>query len=276
MSIASRFIIFVFLISNVLYGQNTISINPQIPMNSSNSSKMKVEVWSDIMCPFCYIGKRHYEAALKQFADSNRIEIEWKSFQLDPTIPKNPENKNNVYKYLADRKGMSEAQSRKMHDNVVEMAKQVGLSYNFDNAVIANSFDAHKMIQLAKTKGLGDEAEERLFRAYFIEGMDFGDIPTLVKIGQEIGLESTEIEVALLSDDFAYKVKSDVAEAAQLGIQGVPFFVFNRKYAISGAQPTESFLETMQKSFSEWEKSNPKPAFEVIEGPVCKPDGKCD
>jgi protein disulfide-isomerase len=276
MSIASRFIIFVFLISNVLYGQNTISINPQIPMNSSNSSKMKVEVWSDIMCPFCYIGKRHYEAALKQFADSNRIEIEWKSFQLDPTIPKNPENKNNVYKYLADRKGMSEAQSRKMHDNVVEMAKQVGLSYNFDNAVIANSFDAHKMIQLAKTKGLGDEAEERLFRAYFIEGMDFGDIPTLVKIGQEIGLEASEIESALLSDDFAYKVKSDVAEAAQLGIQGVPFFVFNRKYAISGAQPTESFLETMQKSFSEWEKSNPKPAFEVIEGPVCKPDGKCD
>jgi protein disulfide-isomerase len=276
MSIASRFIIFVFLISNVLYGQNTISINPQIPMNSSNSSKMKVEVWSDIMCPFCYIGKRHYEAALKQFADSNRIEIEWKSFQLDPTIPKNPENKNNVYKYLADRKGMSEAQSRKMHDNVVEMAKQVGLSYNFDNAVIANSFDAHKMIQLAKTKGLGDEAEERLFRAYFIEGMDFGDIPTLVKIGQEIGLDSAEIEAALLSDDFAYKVKSDVAEAAQLGIQGVPFFVFNRKYAISGAQPTESFLETMQKSFSEWEKSNPKPAFEVIEGPVCKPDGKCD
>lgn len=245
-------------------------------MNSSNSSKMKVEVWSDIMCPFCYIGKRHYEAALKQFADSNRIEIEWKSFQLDPTIPKNPENKNNVYKYLADRKGMSEAQSRKMHDNVVEMAKQVGLNYNFDNAVIANSFDAHKMIQLAKTKGLGDEAEELLFRAYFIEGMDFGDAATLVKIGQEIGLESTEIEAALLSDDFAYRVKSDVAEAAQLGIQGVPFFVFNRKYAISGAQPTESFLETMQKSFSEWEKSNPKPAFEVIEGPVCKPDGKCN
>jgi len=276
MSIALRFVIIALLMSNVLYGQNTISINSQIPMNSSNSSKMKVEVWSDIMCPFCYIGKRNYEAALKQFADSNRIEIEWKSFQLDPTIPGNPENKNNVYKYLADRKGMSEAQSRKMHDNVVEMAKQVGLNYNFDNAVIANSFDAHKMIQLAKTKGLGDEAEERLFRAYFIEGMDFGDIPTLVKIGQEIGLESTEIEAALLSDDFAYKVKSDVAEAAQLGIQGVPFFVFNRKYAISGAQPTESFLETMQKSFSEWEKSNPKPAFEVIEGPVCKPDGKCD
>ena len=276
MSITTRFVIMVLLMSNVLYGQNTISINSQIPMNSSNSSKMKVEVWSDIMCPFCYIGKRHYEAALKQFAVSNRIEIEWKSFQLDPTIPENPENKNNVYKYLADRKGMSEARSRKMHDNVVEMAKQVGLNYNFDNAVIANSFDAHKMIQLAKTKGLGDEAEERLFRAYFIEGMDFGDIPTLVKIGQEIGLEATEIEAALLSDDFAYKVKSDVAEAAQLGIQGVPFFVFNRKYAISGAQPTESFLETMQKSFSEWEKSNPKPAFEVIEGPVCKPDGECD
>ena len=228
------------------------------------------------MCPFCYIGKRHYETAIQQFADSNRIEIEWKSFQLDPSIPKNPENKNNVYKYLADRKGMSEAQSRKMHDNVVEMAKQAGLNYNFDKAVIANSFDAHKMIQLAKTKGLGDEAEERLFRAYFIEGMDFGDAATLVKIGQEIGLQANDIEAALVSEELAKKVNADVAEAAQLGIQGVPFFVFNRKYAVSGAQPTEAFLQTLEKSFAEWEKANPKSAFEVIEGPVCKPNGKCE
>jgi protein disulfide-isomerase len=156
------------------------------------------------------------------------------------------------------------------------MAKQAGLNYNFDIAVIANSFDAHKMIQLAKTKGLGDEAEERLFRAYFIEGMDFGDAATLVKIGQEIGLQANDIEAALVSEELAKKVNADVAEAAQLGIQGVPFFVFNRKYAVSGAQPTEAFLQTLEKSFAEWEKANPKSAFEVIEGPVCKPDGKCD
>jgi len=270
-----RFFFFLLIFSQACWGQ--ISPNQTtLFLMQSDTLKMKVEVWSDIMCPFCYIGKRHYEAALKQFADSNRIEIVWKSFQLDPTIPKNPENKNNVYKYLADRKGMSEAQSRKMHDNVVEMAKQAGLNYNFDHAVIANSFDAHKMIQLAKTKGLGDAAEERLFRAYFIEGMDFGDAATLVKIGQEIGLQAAEIEAALVSEEYAKKVNADVAEAAQLGIQGVPFFVFNRKYAVSGAQPTEAFLQTLQKSFAEWEKANPKSAFEVLEGPVCKPDGKCE
>jgi protein disulfide-isomerase len=272
----ARFVLFALLVCTSAMGQNTLSSSSSSLMNATNSPKMKVEVWSDIMCPFCYIGKRHYEAAIQQFADSNRIEIEWKSFQLDPSIPKNPENKNNVYKYLADRKGMSEAQSRKMHDNVVEMAKQAGLNYNFDKAVIANSFDAHKMIQLAKTKGLGDEAEERLFRAYFIEGMDFGDAATLVKIGQEIGLQANDIEAALVSEELAKKVNADVAEAAQLGIQGVPFFVFNRKYAVSGAQPTEAFLQTLEKSFAEWEKANPKSAFEVIEGPVCKPDGKCD
>ena len=270
-----RFFFLSLIFSQASWGQ--ISPNQTTPfLMQSDTLKMKVEVWSDIMCPFCYIGKRHYEAALKQFADSNRIEIVWKSFQLDPTIPKNPENKNNVYKYLADRKGMSEAQSRKMHDNVVEMAKQAGLNYNFDHAVVANSFDAHKMIQLAKTKGLGDAAEERLFHAYFIEGMDFGDAATLVKIGQEIGLQAAEIEAALVSEDFAKKVNNDVAEAAQLGIQGVPFFVFNRKYAVSGAQPTEAFLQTLQKSFAEWEKANPKSAFEILEGPVCKPDGKCE
>lgn len=270
-----RFFFLSLIFSQASWGQ--ISPNQTTPfLMQSDTLKMKVEVWSDIMCPFCYIGKRHYEAALKQFADSNRIEIVWKSFQLDPTIPKNPENKNNVYKYLADRKGMSEAQSRKMHDNVVEMAKQAGLNYNFDHAVVANSFDAHKMIQLAKTKGLGDAAEERLFRAYFIEGMDFGDAATLVKIGQEIGLQAAEIEAALVSEEYAKKVNADVAEAAQLGIQGVPFFVFNRKYAVSGAQPTEAFLQTLQKSFAEWEKANPKSAFEVLEGPVCKPDGKCE
>lgn len=270
-----RNIFLLLIFSQACWGQN--SPNQTTPFHmQSDTNKMKVEVWSDIMCPFCYIGKRHYEAALKQFADSNRIEIEWKSFQLDPSIPKNPENKNNVYKYLADRKGMSEAQSRKMHEQVVAMAKQAGLNYNFDKAVVANSFDAHRMIQLAKTKGLGDAAEERLFRAYFMEGMDFGDAATLVKIGQEIGLQAADIEAALVSEEYAKKVNADVAEAAQLGIQGVPFFVFNRKYAVSGAQPIEAFLQTLQKSFAEWEKANPKSAFEVIEGPVCKPDGKCE
>ncbi|MBW4889789.1 DsbA family oxidoreductase [Mucilaginibacter sp. HMF5004] len=239
------------------------------------SAKMKVEVWSDIMCPFCYIGKRNYESALAQFAGSKDIEIEWKSFQLDPTIPEQTGEKQNVYEYLAERKGMSYEQSVKMHENVVEIAKHAGLAYNFDKAIVANSFSAHKMIQLAKTKSLGDAAEERLFYAYFTEGKDFGDIETLVQLGTEIGLDEAAIRTAVNSEDYAKKVRADVAEARNLGGGGVPFFVFNRKYAISGAQPPEAFLQTLDKSFGEWRADNPASPFEVSEGPSCTPEG-CD
>ncbi len=220
--------------------------------------KMKVEVWSDIICPFCYIGKRNYEAALELFADRNNVEIEWHSFQLDPTISASPEEKSNIYQYLADRKGISYEQSVKMHQGVIQTAKAAGLTYNLDKAIVANSYDAHKMIQLAKTKGLGDEAEERLFIAYFTEGVDIGDPQQLLKLGQEIGLIEEEITAAIESDEYAYKVKQDIQEAQSIGVTGVPFFVFNRKYAISGAQPPSLFLQTLEKSFKEWRTNNPE------------------
>ncbi len=217
-------------------------------------SKMKVEVWSDIMCPFCYIGKRNYEAALAQFSQSDQVEIEWHSFQLDPTIPPSTGEKISVYQYLANRKGMSYEQSVAMHKNVIETAKNAGLTYKMDDAIVANSFDAHKMIQLAKTKGLGDEAEERLFLAYFNQGKDFGDLKTLVELGTDIGLNEQEIIAAINSEDFAYRVNQDIQEAQNIGVRGVPFFVFNRKYAVSGAQPPAVFLQTLDQSFKEWNK----------------------
>ncbi len=220
--------------------------------------KMKVEVWSDIMCPFCYIGKRNYEAALSQFAENKNIELEWHSFQLDPTIPASSDKKLSVYEYLAERKGMTYEQSVSMHHSVIQTAKNAGLTYNLDNAIVANSFDAHKMIQLAKTKGLGDEAEERLFYAYFTEGKDFGKLETLVELGLEIGLLEEEIVSAVNSDDFAYKVQQDIQEAQNIGVRGVPFFVFNRKYGVSGAQPPQAFLQTLEQSFNEWRKDNPE------------------
>jgi len=127
---------------------------------------MTIEIWSDIMCPFCYIGKRNFESALDQFKGKENVQIIWKSFQLDPTIPENFDEKINVYQYLADRKGMSYEQSVRLHESVVRTAKEAGLTYNFDKAIIANSFNAHRLIQLAKEKGLGDQAEERLFLAY--------------------------------------------------------------------------------------------------------------
>jgi protein disulfide-isomerase len=214
--------------------------------------KMKVEVWSDIMCPFCYIGKRNYEAALKQFANNHKVEIEWHSFQLDPTIYSHSENKLNVYQYLCDRKGISYEQSVKMHQKVIQTAKEAGLIYNLDKAIVANSNDAHKIIQLAKTKGLGDEAEERLFHAYFTEGLDIGSPLQLIKLGGDIGLNKEEIAEAIESDQYAYKVKQDILQAQSIGVTGVPFFLFNRKYTVSGAQPPNVFLQILKKSFEEW------------------------
>lgn len=238
-------------------------------------AKMKVEVWSDIMCPFCYIGKRNYETALKQFDGKNNVEIEWHSFQLDPTIPKNTGRKENVYQYLADKKGISYEQSAKLHENLIATAKKASLEYNFDKAIVANSFDAHQLIHLAKTKGLGDEAEERLFHAYFTEGRDFGDHDTLIEIGNDIGLPKEEIKNALNSNEFAAKVEEDIQEADELGVQGVPFFVFDRKYAVSGAQPPEFFLQALKQSFEEWGKSNPVTHIPAYDNAVCAPDGDC-
>ena len=138
---------------------------------------MKIEVWSDIMCPFCYIGKRHLEAALSAFPNE-QFEIEWKSFQLDPSIVPQPDK--NVYEYLAERKGMSVEESEQMHAGVVARAAEVGLDYHFEKAVISNSFTAHRLIQLAKTKGLGDAMEETFFKAYFTEGRDLNNPARLV------------------------------------------------------------------------------------------------
>lgn len=204
---------------------------------------MKIEIWSDIMCPFCYIGKRQLETALQQFPD-NDFEIEWKSFQLDPTIT--PEPGKDVYTYLAERKGMTVEQSKEMHKGVAERAKSVGLEYNFDKAVISNSLEAHRIIQLAKTKKLGDEIEEIFFKAYFTEGWDLNDGPTLIELAEKAGLDKNDVLEVLKSDNLYLKeVEHDIEEAQQIGVQGVPFFVFDRKYAVSGAQPVEAFVQTI-------------------------------
>lgn len=206
---------------------------------------MKIEIWSDIMCPFCYIGKRHLEAALSNFPNE-QFEIEWKSFQLDPTIT--PQPGKNVYEYLAERKGMSVEESKQMHAGVVARAAEVGLDYHFEKAVISNSFDAHRVIQLAKAKGLGDSMEETFFKAYFTDGRDLNDKDTLMELGIGVGLNALDIK-AVLEDEtqFASAVKNDISEAQQIGVRGVPFFVFDRKYAVSGAQPIEHFEQTIRE-----------------------------
>jgi predicted DsbA family dithiol-disulfide isomerase len=205
---------------------------------------MKIEIWSDIMCPFCYIGKRHLEAALQEFPNE-QFEIEWKSFQLDPTIV--PQPGKNVYEYLAERKGMSVEDSTQMHAGVVARAAEVGLDYHFEKAVISNSLKAHRLIQLAKTNHLGDAMEETFFKAYFTEGRDLNDSETLMELCVGVGLNTSDVKGVLENETlFADAVESDISEAQQIGVRGVPFFVFDRKYAVSGAQPIEHFQETIQ------------------------------
>lgn len=235
---------------------------------------MKIEIWSDVMCPFCYIGKRNFETAMTQFADRDHIEVVWKSYQLDPTIPEvaNESHEN----YLVKRKGMSPEKVNEMLRHVTQSAKQAGLDYRFDKSLMVNSKKAHQLIQLAKTKNLGDEAEERLFQAFFTEGKSIADRETLTQLGRDIGLDENELQAAFTDVKYAKLVEDDINEARQIGVQGVPFFVVDRKYAVSGAQPPQAFLETLQKSFPEWRKLNPERQFEVIKGQSCSADGTCE
>ena len=234
---------------------------------------MKVEIWSDVMCPFCYIGKRRFEEALQDFEHKGQVEIEWKSFQLNPDIKTDPDI--NIDQYLADVKGWTLDYAQQLNAQVTQMAAEVGLEYNLDRAVVANSFNAHRFSHLAKVHGLGVEAEESLFRAYFTDGKNIDDNDTLIELGQQIGLNAGEIKEMLEGNAYADEVKRDIAEAQYLGIRGVPFFVMNSKYAISGAQATPVFEETLEKAFGEWQSENTKPKLEIIEGESCGPGGDC-
>lgn len=248
---------------------------PLTQLSGTAAPKMTVEIWSDIMCPFCYIGKRHYEIALQNFADSHHVEVVWKSFQLDPSIPLEVEKGVSVSQYLSSRKGIPMDQVKVMHERVTQMASNAGLEYHLDNTVLFNSLKAHRIIQLAKTKGLGDLAEETLFHAYFTETKDLGDVDVLVALGKSIGLTEEEVRTALTSEVYGRLISDDIEEAQQIGVNGVPFFVFDRKYAVSGAQPPAAFVQTLEKSFGEWRAAHPATNLSVADGPLCTPDG-CD
>lgn len=220
----------------------------KIDVASLQKVKLKVEIWSDVVCPWCYIGKRRFEQALEQFEHKQDIEIVWKSYQLDPEMKSDPSK--TIHQMLAEKKGISVDQAARMNDHVTQLAREAGLSYQFDRAVVANTFDAHRLIQLAKQKGLGPEAEERLFRAYFTEGENLADHTTLVKLGVEIGISSKEVSDMLSGNAFADEVSQDIYEAYQLGIRSVPTFVFNERYGIAGAQEPELFLNTLRKAWN--------------------------
>jgi predicted DsbA family dithiol-disulfide isomerase len=202
------------------------------------------------MCPFCYIGKRRFEQALNQFEYADDVEIEWRSFQLNPDMETDTEA--NINEYLAKTKGWSLDEARQMNERVTNMAAEEGLEYHMDQAVVANSFDAHRLIQFAKSQDLGDEAEETLFKAYFTDGKNMDDLDTLVEIAEQIGLPKQQAREVLKSDHYTSAVQHDIQTAQAMNIRGVPFFLFNRKFAISGAQESETFLKALKQSWNDW------------------------
>lgn len=208
---------------------------------------MKIEIWSDVSCPFCYIGKRTLENAVSKLG--LEVDMEFKSFELDPFVPKNFEG--NVYKYLAKKYGRSHDEVMQMTTPVLQRGKELGLVFNFDIAKHTNTFDAHRLIHLAKQKGLQLQAKDALLSAYFEKGLHVGDTNTLIGIGMEIGLPEERIRQVLTSDEFSSEVRQDIQQARDMRVNGVPFFLVNGQYAIRGAQPEEVFIDTLRQIYQQ-------------------------
>ena len=215
------------------------------------NTKLKIQIWSDVMCPFCYIGKRKIEEALQQFDNKESVVIEWKSFELDPSFDALPNE--SIVEHLADKYGKNTDWAQTMIDNMTENAKNSGLDFHFEKAILANSLNAHRLMHLAKKYNLSNEVKELLFKAYLTEGKNVNDWNTLQDIGQKAGLQIDKIKALIDSESYIKEVRQDQQEAQAIGVTGVPFFVFDTKYAVSGAQATEVFSKTLQKA---WEEGN--------------------
>lgn len=232
---------------------------------------MKVEIWSDIACPWCYIGRRRFEKALNQFEYRDQVEVIWRSHQLDPNAPRNYDG--SVNDLVMQRYGMSLKQVEASHAQITALAHAEGLDYHLDKAHPVNSFDAHRLIHLAAHHHLQSEMKERLQKAYFTDGHVISDHETLVQLAVEVGLDAAETRQVLVDGSYGAEVRADGRRAQMLGSNGVPFFLFDEKYAVEGAQPTELFLTALERT---WAETRPiKKLMEVEQGAgVCK-DESC-
>jgi predicted DsbA family dithiol-disulfide isomerase len=219
---------------------------------------VQVEIWSDVVCPWCYVGKRRFEAALERFEHRDQVEVEWKSFELDPAagsqVADDDPSDGDYADRLARKYGTSRSGAQQMLDTMTAAAAVEGLDFHFEKALTANTFDAHQVIHLARERGLQHTIKERLLRAYFTEGEAIGDRSVLARVGAEAGLDADEVLAALENQRYADAVRDDEAEASRLRISAVPFFVIDRRYGIPGAQPAEEILQVLQQT---WAQSHP-------------------
>lgn len=230
---------------------------------------MKVEIWSDIVCPWCYVGKRRFEAALGRFDHAGDVEVVWRSFELDPAAPTRREG-SHVH-HLSRKYGMSLDQAQVALDNLTRTAEQEDLFIDFARTQSGNTFDGHRLIHLAARHGRQDEMKEALMRAYFAEGRPIGEPATLAAVASELGFDADEVAALLAGDAFAAEVRADEQEGQRLGITGVPFFVVDRAYGVSGAQHADVLLEVLETA---WDAAHPLTmvAVEVPDEGVCEGD----
>ena len=204
---------------------------------------IKVDIWSDVQCPWCYIGKRKFEAAVEQTGIA--VEVEYHSFELAPDTPVDYDG--TPERYLAERKGLPEATVTQMIERVAGIARSVGLEYDYAHMHQTNTVKAHELLHYAKTQGLQLETKEALLRAYFIDGGHVGRIDDLVELAAGLGMDAGEVRAALETERHLPDVKADMAQATAYGIQGVPFFVFEGQYGVSGAQESATFANVLQQ-----------------------------
>ena len=234
---------------------------------------MKIDIWSDIRCPFCYIGKKNLEKALEHFPQKDQVEIIWHSYQLDAELVTQPEK--NSLEYFSDRKGVSVERAREAYENMHQIGLAAGIEFNFDHQKVANTFKGHLLLKLAAQKNVANEAEESLFIAQFIKGENIDDEEVLIKIGESLTFTAEEVKAALKSEKFKQEVQKDIEKSREMGISGVPFFVINDKYGVSGAQPSSTFSEVLEKSWEEFSAGDQ--SLKIIHsGESCDVDGNCD
>jgi predicted DsbA family dithiol-disulfide isomerase len=208
---------------------------------------VEVEIWSDVNCPWCYVGKRRFETALARFAHAHAVNVTWRSFELDPHAP--PEVPGSAAAALADKYGVALDRARAMEQSVGRVASEEGIVCDLEHARTGSSFDAHRLLQLARRRGVADAMKERLFAARFSEGRLLSDLETLVKLAIDVGLDGTEVRTVLAGDDYANEVREDEATARQLGIRAVPTFVVDRALGMSGAQPADELLALLEHAW---------------------------
>jgi len=229
-------------------------------------NSVRVDVWSDVACPWCWVGKRNLEAAASDAGVE--LDVHWHAFELDPSAPKELHGDVSLVGRLARKYGTNEAQAQQMIDRMRSVGESVGLEFRFERVQPVSTFDAHRLLAWAADSGLQDALKDRLFRAYMNEGSRISDRDVLVEAAAQVGLDAERAGAVLSGDDFAQDVRADEAAAGQMGVSGVPFFVLDGKLGIPGAQPPAKLAELLSRVLSERTEAEPE-----VSGEVCGPDG---